>query len=125
MQVIHQSAWRGVRALLMVQAGLTAVMAIIFGGLNGKLAVYSAGLAGLCCILSTAVFALIVFKKRGARAAAKIARSFYRAEAVKWFVTMSLLIGIFTVFPLMPGGAFFVTFCIVQMAYWTAPRLFK
>lgn len=99
-------------------------MAIICGVLSGWLAFYSASLAGICCILSTVVFAAISFRKSGAKAAAQIARSFYRAEAVKWLITMIFMMVVFIFIPIV-AGAFFSTFCIVQMAYWTAPGLFK
>ena len=121
---LNQATLRGVRALLAVQVGLTLLMGIFCGVFSGWLAVLSAGLAGICCILSTAAFAAICFRKSGARAAAEIARSFYRAEAVKWSITMILMMVVFIFIPIV-AGAFFATFCIVQMAYWAAPGLFK
>lgn len=99
-------------------------MMILCGMLSGWLAAYSASLAGICCILSTAAFAAISFRKSGAKAAAEIARSFYRAEAVKWLITIMLMMVIFIFVPIV-AGAFFATFVVVQMAYWVAPGLFK
>lgn len=121
---LNQTAWRGVKALLKVQFGLTVGMAVLCGVLSGWLAAYSAGLAGICCILSTAVFAGISFRKSGARAAAKIARDFYRAEAVKWLITILFLMVVIIFVPIV-AGAFFPSFVVVQMAYWVAPGLFK
>jgi ATP synthase protein I len=121
---LNQTAWRGVKALLGVQFGLTIAMAVLCGILSGWLAFFSAGLAGICCIFSTAAFAAITFRKSGAKAAAQIARSFYRAEAVKWMITIMLMMFIFIFVPIV-AGAFFATFVIVQMAYWVAPGLFK
>jgi ATP synthase protein I len=119
---LNQTAWSGVKALLLVQVGLTVGMAVISGVFSGWLAFYSACLAGICCIISTAVFAAIVFKKAGARAAAQIARSFFRAEAVKWLITIILMTVIFLFVPIV-AGAFFAAFCVVQMAYWFSPSL--
>ena len=121
---LNQTAWSGVKALLLVQVGLTVGMAVICGMLSGRLAFYSAGLAGICCVLSTAAFAAIVFRKTGAHAVVQIARSFYRAEAVKWLITIGLMMVVFIFVPIV-AGAFFATFCIVQMAYWFSPGLFK
>ena len=53
-----------------------------------------------------------------------IARSFYRAEAVKWLMTVVLMMLIFVFIPIA-AGSFFATFCVMQLSYWTAPGLFK
>lgn len=121
---LNQAAWNGVRKLLWIQVALTVGMTVVCGLLNGLFASYSAGLAGICCVISTAVFAGIVFRKSGVQAAVQIARSFYRAEAVKWLITFTLLVAIFVFVPIV-AGAFFATFFVVQMAYWVALGLFR
>lgn len=119
-----KAAWRGVKALLICQASLMIGMAMLCAFFSGIVALYSALLAGICCILSTAVFAAIVFGKSGAQAARLIARSFYRAEAAKWLITAILMMLIFTFIPIA-AASFFATFCVMQLSYWAAPGLFK
>lgn len=121
---LNQAALSGVKKLLLVQVGLTLGMALICGVSNGWLAFFSASLAGICCLFSTAAFAAIMFRKAGARAAMQIARSFYRAEVIKWLMMVSLMMMVFIFVPVV-AGAFFATLCVVQMAYWAAPGLFN
>lgn len=114
----------GVKALLLFQTVLMVSLAIVCYFINGEKAGYSAILAGFSCLLSTAVFASIVFKRTGAQAAKQIARSFYRAEAIKWIITIALMTFIFVFIP-VAAGSFFATFCIMQLSYWIAPILFS
>lgn len=124
----HRTAWRGVRRLLAFQTGLMLVIAVICGIFFQDQATFwtafgSAVLAGVCFILTTAVFAVIAFKHTGAQSAVQIARAFYRAECMKWFLTAGLMAIIFVFIPIKPLP-FFVTFCIMPLSFWAAPRLF-
>ncbi len=121
---LNQTAWRGVRKLLWIQCGLTFSVAIISCVLSGWLAFYSALLAGACCLFSTVIFAVIFFWKGGAQAARQIARLFYRAEAVKLILTVSLMMMIFAFVPIV-AGPFFAAFFVVQTAYWLSLGLFR
>lgn len=121
---MNRAAWRSVRLLLIVQLGLMMGMAILCGFLSGMLALFSAFLAGLCCIVTTVAFAVIVFKRGGAQSARLIARSFYRAEAVKWLITAMLMMLIFVFIPIV-AGAFFATFCVMQLSYWVMLGKFR
>lgn len=121
---LYQPAQRGVKALLLVQTGIMTGMSILCGILNGEKAFFSAISAGFCCIIPMIVFACMVFKKSGARAALSIARSFYRAEAVKWLLTAGLIVLVFAFIPIV-GGSFFVTFCVMQLSYWVILGLLK
>lgn len=119
-----KAAGRSVKTLLMFQMGLMVMMAVLSGVVSGEKGLYSAFLAGVTCILSTLVFALIAFRKSGAKIAPSIVRAFYRAEAIKWLVTAVLLMLIFAFIPIAPS-VFFATFCVMQLSYWVVLGLFK
>lgn|GEM_PF-5939640 len=120
---MNKTAERGIFLLLFSQLGLTGIAALLGWLLEGRAAFYSAWLAGFCCIVPNAVFSFIAFSKAGARAAFKIVRSFYRAEALKWMLTAWMMAMIFAFVPIS-GASFFITFAVVQSVFWVAPAFF-
>lgn len=122
--VLPKTASQGVKGLLNLQVGLMIGMTALCAVVIGQKAAYSAFLAGFCCVLATLVFVVIAFEKQGATKAREIVRSFYRAEAVKWFVTALLMLCVFVFVPIH-AGAFFITFCVMQLSYWAVLGLFK
>lgn len=84
---------------------------------------YSALLGGVICAVPNAWFAYRSFAFQGARAANRIVKSFYKAEAVKLALT-ALLFGMTFKFvdPIEPL-TLFIAFILVQMVHWLAPFL--
>lgn len=78
------------KQLLMIQSG--AVMVVAAGmaiAVNAEWG-FSALIGGGICVLANAVFALCAFMFSGARAAKRIAVSFYTGEALKILITVAL-----------------------------------
>lgn len=121
---LNQIAWRSIRALSACQFVIMTSMIILCGIISGTQAAYSACLAGVCCIVPTLIFAMMVFRQSGAQAAILIARTFYRAEAMKWLVTALLMTSVFIFFPIV-AMAFFATFCVMQLSYWVMIGFFR
>jgi len=111
---------RKFKRLFIVQTGLALVIAALSYWLGGTKAAYSAGLGGLVCIVPNMVFAFQLFRHHGARAAKKIVNSFYKGEAIKIIISIVLFAIVFIMFDITPL-AFFITYIVVQMSFWTAP----
>lgn len=122
--MLGQRTQQSVKILLMIQLCLIVMMAIFCWVAGGEKAFYSALLAGGCCVFTTVVFAKIVFAKSGAQAAKNVVRAFYRAEAIKWLLTIVLITLVFAFIP-VAAAAFFITFFVIQLSYWLALGMAK
>lgn len=81
---------------------------------------YSVVLGGLVAIIPNALFAVKLFRYQGARAARQIVNSFYKGEALKIIVSISLFILVFVWCKITPW-AFFASYVLVLMTHWFAP----
>jgi len=110
----------GIRRLLLVQLGITIILALLFALVMSLNAACSALLGGLVCIIPNAYFASKLFQFHGARAAKQIVNSFYKAEALKIIVSIILFTAVFVLCRITPL-AFFASYIIVMMTHWFAP----
>lgn len=115
-----QQGLKTVKRLLILQLGLTILIATISALSFSAKAGCSAMLGGMVFIIPNACFGCMVFKHRGARAAKQIVSSFYKGEALKLFLTMILFAAVFINYSVVPL-AFFLTYILVQFSHWFAP----
>ncbi|WP_194437330.1 F0F1 ATP synthase subunit I [Vibrio fluminensis] len=92
------------KQLLMIQLGAVTLVA---AGMAGTVSIewgISALVGGGICVLANAVFALCAFMFSGARAAKKVAASFYTGEVLKILITVALfsLVYMYTQVELVP-----------------------
>lgn len=120
--VRNQQAWRGVKRLLVVQIGLTMLVALITWFCAGVLAGWSAILGGMVSVVPNAYFAYRFFQYHGANAANQIVKSFYRGEASKLLMTMVLFTLVFTTLSITPLP-FFLAYISAQLVFWLAPLI--
>lgn len=109
-------------ALLGTQSLVTLVIAGSAGLLAGVPAVQSALVGALCSLLPNTVFAVLVFRFSGARAARSVVHSFIAGEAIKILLSVVLLAAAFILFdgPMLP---LLVTFAAVHLTHLVAPVL--
>ncbi len=86
----------------------------------GRQGALSALIASVCSVLPNLFFARQLFYYRGAQAAGKIVKGFYRGEAIKLFSTV-LLMGVSFAFMPIDPLPFFIAFIVLQMSIWVAP----
>lgn len=101
-----------------------AIFAALLLWLYDVKAGYSAALGGSVCVISNALFAYLLFQRRGARAAKQIVRGFYRGELVKIVTTVLCFIVIFKFVPINVA-AFFIGFVVGQLVFWVALLITK
>ena len=108
---------------LQAAATLLISLAALFSG--DKTLAYSALLGGLVCVLPNVYFAWLMFRNMGASAAKEVVRSFYKAEAVKFGLTVVLFALVFIVVRPLNPISFFLTYAVVQSVHWLAPLVMK
>lgn len=111
---------RGIKRLLMVQIGSTLIVALLCLLAYGLNAGESALLGGMVCIIPNAYFVSRLFKYQGARAAKQIVNSFYKGEALKIILSMTLFTLVFISCRITPL-AFFGAYIAILMTHWFAP----
>ncbi len=121
--VINNQNILGVWRLLKWQLIVTVVMCGLLLCLMNANAGLSALLGGLVSIIPNIVFAKLLFHHQGARAAKKIVTSFYKGEALKIVITMTLFAAVFKLTTVTPV-IFFVVYILVQTGFWFAPLFF-
>lgn len=122
--VKNSKGQRGAVLLLACQMGLTIIFSIVLAVIFGQLYALSAFLGGMVCIIPNGYFAWNVFRFNGAKAAKKIANSFYKGEAIKFFLTVVLFTLVFKWFDIAPL-AFFMTYIMGCLVYWLSPLIFN
>ena len=85
----------------------------------------SALLGGLACSIPNAFFVWKSFQHWGARAALKIARSFYYGEAGKFALTILAFVMIFRLIPSVKPLPLFGAFALIQVVNWFTPLIIK
>lgn len=83
-----------------------------------KTQAYSALFGGLISIVPNMYFARWAFRYSGARAAHKIARSFYRGEAGKFLLTVMLFAGVFVLVTPLGVVALFLAYIVMMVFNW-------
>ncbi len=111
------------RRLVMIQLGVTALLALVALCWSGRLAAQSVVLGALVCILPGAWGAKKMFQHQGARAAKRIVSGFYQGEALKIGLSVVLFAVVFISFKIIPL-VFFGVYISMQMLLWLAPILF-
>ena len=119
----NQHGAQGARRLLACQLGITVLLATIALMISGTIAAKSAILGGLVSLVPNAYFARTLFRHQGARAASQIVKSFYKGEAFKLMLSISMFALVFKFFQIIPL-VFFVVYIVAQMVFWFAPLLF-
>ncbi len=112
-----------IQRFFVIQSGLATLIAVISGLAGGMNAALSSALGGLVSIIPGMIFALMLFRYQGARAAKHIVSNFYKGEALKIVLSMILFAVVFTIFDVR-ASAFFISFILVQLTYWFAPWIF-
>lgn len=110
----------GLIRLWLVQLGIAALIALIYGLCYNLVSAKSAILGGLVYIIPNAYFASKLFKHQGARAARQIVNGFYKGEALKIVLSILLFTMVFALIKVNPI-AFFLTYIMVMMTHWLTP----
>ena len=121
--VKNQHGIQGARRLFITQLVLTLLLATANLVFIGHVAAVSALLGGAVSIVPSALFAAMLFRHQGARAAKKIVHSFYKGEAMKLATTVLMFALVFKYFIITPL-VFFVVYIVAQMVIWFAPIIF-
>ncbi len=85
---------------------------------------YSSLLGGMVCSFPNLYFAWRMFRHMGA-ASKEVVRSFYRAEAMKFGLTVVLFALVFILVRPLNPISFFLTYAVVQSVHWLAPFVMK
>lgn len=112
--------------VVLAQAVLTGVLAVLGYAFKGPPTGLSAAVGGGIGTVASLTLALIVFRK-GARELMDLVRSFYIAEAAKFGVTIALFIVVLVTMKgrLVPG-ALFGSFVVTFLVHWLVlPRAMR
>lgn len=113
---------QGARRLLLVQLGVTLLIAVIARLFGDDTAALSAAAGGLVCVVPNAYFVRKLFRHNGARAARQIVNGFYKGEALKLILSVTLFALVFKFLDVNPL-VFFVAYIAAQMVFWFAPLI--
>lgn len=113
---------RDIWYLLLIQLGVSVLIALTALVLSGQIAFWSAILGGLVCVVPNVYFAKKLFRYTGARAARKIVNSFYQGEALKLLLTIGLFVLVFKLVKIIPW-LFFAAFMAAQIVFWFVPLI--
>lgn len=110
--------------LVLLQAVISGLLAIIFAVFRGELYGLSAFAGTVIAVLPNFVFATLAFSYSGASASAKVLKTFYWGEAVKLLLTIALfsLVFIYMEVAFLP---LFVCYSLALVVHWAAPLYFK
>jgi ATP synthase protein I len=114
---------QGVYFTFVVRIGLLALLGAMISFFYGVSMAYVSCLGFFVAVFPDFCFAKKLFQYRGARAARKIATSFYTGEALKLTLTGGLFAVIFIFLPMPHPAVFFVAFILAQMSAWVAFKI--
>ena len=120
--VKNQQGKQGAKRLLLIQLGVTIIIALAALGVVDLVAATSAIAGGIVCVLPNAYFASKLFKHNGAHAARQIVNGFYKGEALKLMLSVALFALVFKYLKINPL-VFFVAYIAAQMVFWFAPLI--
>ena len=104
-----------VAKLLLAQLAVTAVLGMIFWGIDGQVSGYSAFLGGLTCVIPNAFLALRLVVPRRDPGAGALVRAAYIGELGKLALTVLIFSAVFTLVQPLAAGALFVGFISAQL----------
>ena len=113
---------QGVGQFLLMQLVISSLVAVGFAISNGVDAALSAIIGGVVCVLPNAFFARQLFRYSGARAARQIVNGFYKGEAYKLMLSVSMFALVFKYLAIQPK-VFFVAYIAAQSMFWLAPLI--
>lgn len=113
---ISASSGHVVIRVLLLQLGISMVVAMLFWGLTGNVSGYSAALGGLTCVIPNAFLALRLIVPRQDPGAGALMRAAWLGEAGKLALTIIMFIMIFSLVRPLSGGALFAGFIAAQLA---------
>jgi ATP synthase protein I len=102
--------------VLLLQLGLSVVVAMLFWGLKGYVSGYSALLGGLTCVIPNAFLALRLTVPRQDPGAGALMRAAYVGELGKLALTIIMFIMVFSLVRPLAAGALFAGFIAAQLA---------
>ncbi len=105
--------------LLVIQVLIAIVCSLAFLLIDFK-AAYSAFIGGIICVVPNLVFVIYAYRFGGARAAKKIASSFYRGEALKILLTALMFAVTFILVPISIGPLM-TTYVLCLLVFWLIP----
>lgn len=117
--LIKQKLPKQVKKIILRQTFLAILLSAICLFVFNRLAAISLFLGAAVCILSSAIFAQILFRFTGAQQSKKIVKAFYRGESYKILITVVLFFLIFKYLDL--NVLFFLLgFILAQAIFWVA-----
>ena len=111
--------------LVLAQLSVVGIAAVIGQLAAGQGAALSALLGGLVAWLPSSYFAWRTFRFQGARYTREIVKSFYRAEAGKFGLTVALFTLVFVTVPPSNPAFFFGAYVATLFANWLGPWLLQ
>ncbi|MBP8202344.1 MAG: F0F1 ATP synthase subunit I [Pseudomonas sp.] len=111
--------------VLLLQAGISLLVSMLFVISKGQTAGYSALLGGLIALLPNAFFAYKAFRYFGARSTKDIVLSIWSGAMGKWILTAVLFALVFVGIRQLDMAALFVTYLLAVAAAASAPLLIK
>ncbi len=110
----------GVKRLFKLQVAVMFVLIVAAMFLGGLIAAWSALAGALVFLIPNVIFAKNIFKYKGASAAKKIVKAFYRGESLKIVLSIFLFAAVFGFFRVKPL-VFFAVYISMQFLLWLAP----
>jgi ATP synthase protein I len=118
-KVLTQQGRKVAQRLLVIQTLLAIIASLAFMVIDFK-AGYSAFIGGMICVMPNLVFVIYAYRFGGARAAKKIASSFYRGETLKIMLT-ALMFAVTFIFIPIAIGPLMTTYALCLLVFWFAP----
>ena len=109
------------KALVILQAGMIPVSALIAWLLKDTTAALSAALGAFVCWLASCYFSWQSFQAAGARASKQVLSNMYRGLMGKFAIVIVGFILILSNVKPLSAGALFCGFILVQAMSWVAP----
>ena len=123
---LTQSGRKIAHRILVIQTLVAIVTALAFYIVNFEAtefkAAYSSIIGGMICVVPNLVFVMYAYRYGGARAAKKIASSFYRGEALKIMLTALMFAVTFILVPISIAPLM-TTYVLCLLVFWIAPLL--
>ena len=124
--VVDKLAKKGQKSglkLVAFQLLLVLLLALISTVLFSVKAGYSALAGGSTFLLPNIIFVCMTFAYAGARQTKLVLRGFYVGEAIKFFLTVALLV-VFLKYASLSLAAFYSSFALLVGSQWLAPLFF-
>ncbi|MHB0775031.1 ATP synthase subunit I [Halomonas sp. WWR20] len=109
--------------LALAQLGLALSVSLVALVTSGGPAALSALMGGAVAWIPNVYFAWRAFRYQGARFTRDIVKSFYRAEAGKFGLTVALFTLVFLTVPPSNPAFFFGAYVVTQLVHWLGPWL--